>query len=120
MNQNNGERNGALAIIGCCIAIFWPGALTFGFPGVMASLWQEMFHVGSGATGSTIFFMLSAVGIFMFLAGRWQERYGIRRMIILGILLTSIGCILAAFANSITMVYAPNCLRLPDSQLLLV
>jgi OFA family oxalate/formate antiporter-like MFS transporter len=42
----------------------------------------------------------------MFLAGRWQERYGIRRMIILGILLTSIGCILAAFANSIAMVYA--------------
>ncbi|HQN31537.1 MAG TPA: MFS transporter, partial [Methanothrix soehngenii] len=106
MNQNNGERNGALAIIGCCIAIFWPGALTFGFPGVMASLWQEMFHVGSGATGATIFFMLSAVGIFMFLAGRWQERYGIRRMIILGILLTTIGCILAAFANSIAMVYA--------------
>ncbi|HOG98316.1 MAG TPA: MFS transporter, partial [Methanothrix soehngenii] len=67
MNQNNGERNGYLVIIGCCIAIFWPGALTFGFPGVMASLWQEMFHVGSGATGSTIFFMLSAVGIFMFL-----------------------------------------------------
>ena len=28
MNQNNGERDGALAIIGCCIAIFWPGALT--------------------------------------------------------------------------------------------
>ncbi len=106
MNQNNGEKNRALAIIGCCIAVFWPGALTFGFPGVMASLWQEMFHVGSGATGATIFFMLSAVGIFMFLAGRWQERYGIRRMIILGILLTSIGCILAAFADSITMVYA--------------
>ena len=103
MNQNNGERNGALAIIGCCIAIFWPGALTFGFPGVMASLWQEMFHVGSGATGATIFFMLSAVGIFMFLAGRWQERYGIRRMIILGILLTSIGCILAGWRSASPM-----------------
>ena len=98
--------NGALAIIGCCIAIFWPGALTFGFPGVMASLWQDMFHVGSGATGAVIFFMLAAVGINMFLVGRWQERYGIRRMIILGILLTACGSILAAYARSIVMVYA--------------
>ena len=98
--------NGALAKIGCCIAIFWPGALTFGFPGVMASLWQDMFHVGSGATGAVIFFMLAAVGINMFLVGRWQERYGIRRMIILGILLTACGSILAAYARSIVMVYA--------------
>ena len=102
----NGKRNGALAIIGCCIAIFWPGALTFGFPGVMASLWQDMFDVGSGATGAAIFFMLAAVGINMFLVGRWQERYGIRRMIILGILLTACGSILAAYARSIVMVYA--------------
>ena len=104
--NENGKRNGALAIIGCCIAIFWPGALTFGFPGVMASLWQDMFHVGSGATGAAIFFMLAAVGINMFLVGRWQERYGIRRMIILGILLTACGSILAAYARSIVMVYA--------------
>ncbi len=104
--NGNGKRNGALAIIGCCIAIFWPGALTFGFPGVMASLWQDMFHVGSGATGAAIFFMLAAVGINMFLVGRWQERYGIRRMIILGILLTACGSILAAYARSIVMVYA--------------
>lgn len=106
MNRFNGERNGALAIIGCSIAIFWPGALTFGFPGVMVSVWQDMFHVGSGATGAAIFFMLAAVGINMFLVGRWQERYGIRRMIILGILLTASGCILVAYARSIIMVYA--------------
>ncbi len=28
---------------------------------------------GRAATGITIFFMLAAVGIFMFLVGRWQE-----------------------------------------------
>ena len=72
----------------------------------MASLWQDMFDVGSGATGAAIFFMLAAVGINMFLVGRWQERYGIRRMIILGILLTACGSILAAYARSIVMVYA--------------
>jgi OFA family oxalate/formate antiporter-like MFS transporter len=95
-----------LAVLGSCIAIFWPGALTFGFPGVMAPIWQEMFHVGRTATGITIFFMLAAVGVFMFLVGRWQERYGTRKMIILGIILTSCSSVVAAYATSIYMVYA--------------
>ncbi len=42
-----GKHTALLAVIGSCIAIFWPGALTFGFPGVMAPIWQEMFHVGT-------------------------------------------------------------------------
>lgn len=95
-----------LAVIGSCIAIFWPGALTFGFPGVMAPIWQEMFHAGRAATGITIFFMLAAVGIFMFLVGRWQEHYGTRKMIILGIILTACSSVVAAYATSIYMVYA--------------
>jgi OFA family oxalate/formate antiporter-like MFS transporter len=95
-----------LAVLGSCIAIFWPGALTFGFPGVMAPIWQEMFHVGRTATGITIFFMLAAVGVFMFLVGRWQEHYGTRKMIILGIILTSCSSVVAAYATSIYMVYA--------------
>lgn len=95
-----------LAVLGSCIAIFWPGALTFGFPGVMAPIWQEMFHVGRAATGMTIFFMLAAVGVFMFLVGRWQERYGTRKMITLGIILTACSSVIAAYATSIYMVYA--------------
>jgi OFA family oxalate/formate antiporter-like MFS transporter len=95
-----------LAVLGSCIAIFWPGALTFGFPGVMAPLWQEMFHVGNAATGLTIFFMLAAVGAFMFLVGRWQERYGIRAMITLGVILTALASLLVASATSIYTVYA--------------
>ncbi|HUS74422.1 MAG TPA: MFS transporter [Methanothrix sp.] len=95
-----------LAVLGSCIAIFWPGALTFGFPGVMAPIWQEMFHVGNAATGLTIFFMLAAVGAFMFLVGRWQERYGIRRMIALGVILTALASIVASQASSIYTVYA--------------
>jgi len=88
------------------VAIFWPGALTFGFPGVMAPAWQEMFHVGRAATGLVIFFMLAAVGAFMFLAGRWQEQYGPRKMIILGIAFTAFSSVVAAYASSIYMVYA--------------
>lgn len=106
MIQFSRTRTAPLAVIGSCVAIFWPGALTFGFPGVMAPIWQEMFHVGRAATGLTIFFMLAAVGVFMFLVGRWQEHYGTRRMIILGIVLTAFGSVVAAYATSIYMVYA--------------
>ena len=101
-----GKRTALLAVLGSCIAIFWPGALTFGFPGVMAPIWQEMFHAGRAATGLTIFFMLAAVGVFMFLVGRWQEHYGTRKMIILGIILTACSSVVAAYATSIYMVYA--------------
>lgn len=106
MIQSQRNRTAALAVLGSCIAIFWPGALTFGFPGVMAPIWQEMFHVGRAATGMTIFFMLAAVGVFMFLVGRWQERYGTRKMITLGIVLTACSSVIAAYATSIYMVYA--------------
>jgi OFA family oxalate/formate antiporter-like MFS transporter len=94
-----------LAVLGSCIAIFWPGALTFGFPGVMAPLWQDMFHVGRAATGLTIFFMLAAVGAFMFLVGRWQERWGLRRMITLGVILTALASLVVSQASSIYTVY---------------
>lgn len=102
----SGNRDGVWAVLGTCLAIFWPGALTFGFPGVMAPIWQEMFQVGRAATGFTIFFMLSAVGAFMFLAGRWQERYGIRCLLTVGTLISACSALVAAYASSIYMVYA--------------
>lgn len=100
------NARGVLAILGCSVAIFWPGALTFGFPGVMAPVWQEMFSAGRGTIGNTIFFMLAAVGIFMFLVGRWQERYGTRAMIAIGTVICSFSVLLAAYASSILMIYA--------------
>ena len=102
----SGNMKAILAVLGSSVAIFWPGALTFGFPGVMAPVWQEMFHVGRGATGVTIFFMLAAVGVFMFLVGHWQERYGTRKMITLGIIITSFASVVVAYASSIYAVYA--------------
>lgn len=102
----SGNAKGVMAVLGCSVAIFWPGALNFGFPGVMAPVWQEMFHVGRGATGNAIFFLLAAVGVFMFLVGRWQERYGTRMMIAIGIILCSLSILIVAYASSILMVYA--------------
>ena len=100
------DKKALLAVLGSCIAIFWPGALTFGFPGVMAPLWQEMFQVGHAATGLTIFFMLAAVGAFMFLVGRWQERWGLRRMMAIGVILTAFASLVVSQATSIYTVYA--------------
>jgi len=71
----------------------------------MAPIWQEMFHVGRAATGLTIFFMLAAVGAFMFLVGRWQERWGLRRMIVLGVILTAFASLVVSGAGSIYTVY---------------
>jgi OFA family oxalate/formate antiporter-like MFS transporter len=72
------KSRGSFTVIGSALCIFWPGALTFGYPGVMASYWQGVFHVGRGAIGNILFFVLFAVGLFMFFVGRWQERFGIK------------------------------------------
>lgn len=72
----------------------------------MAPIWLEMFHVGRAATGLTIFFMLAAVGAFMFLVGRWQERWGLRRMMVLGVILTAFASLVVSQAGSIYTVYA--------------
>ncbi len=95
-----------MAVIGSSAAIFWPGAFIFGYPGVMGPLWQQRFGVGQGAIGNTLFFVLVAVGFFMFLVGRWQERWGTRRMILSGAVLFGCNQFLVAFADHLWMIYA--------------
>ena len=46
MESEERDNKGILAVIGSSMAIFWPGALIFGFPGVMAPYWMKTFHVG--------------------------------------------------------------------------
>ena len=99
------DNLGLRALIGSSAAILWPGALTFGFPGVMAPHWQEMFHVGKGAIGNTLFFMLAALGVFMFFVGRWQERFGIRRMMTIGSVLFGANILIITFATNLPMLY---------------
>jgi OFA family oxalate/formate antiporter-like MFS transporter len=36
MKSKERDNKGILAVIGSSMAIFWPGAFIFGFPGVMA------------------------------------------------------------------------------------
>jgi len=87
------------------MAIFWPGALIFGFPGVMAPYWMKTFHAGRGAIGNILFFILAAVGIFMFLVGRWQERFGIRKMITAGAVICGLSVLIIAYASNLFMLY---------------
>jgi OFA family oxalate/formate antiporter-like MFS transporter len=99
------QKSGILALVGSSIAIFWAGAFVFGFPGVMAPYWKSAFHVGQGALGNIIFFVLAAVGILMFFVGHWQEKLGIRRMITIGATICGLDVLLIAFASNLYVVY---------------
>ena len=99
------RRRGKVAVLASCVAIFWPGAFIFSFPGVMGPHWQQMLGVSRGAAGRTLFFVLAAVGVFMFITGRWQEKIGPSRLAALGALLCGGSTILVGYAESIAWVY---------------
>lgn len=89
----------------CCAAIFWPGTLIFGFPGVMNPHWQAAFGVGRAETGRILFFVLAAVGVFMFIVGRLQERFGPSRMFAAGAILCAAATCWEPRAASIGGIY---------------
>lgn len=89
-------KGGMQAVIGGAAAIFWPGALVFGFPGVMGPQWARMLGVGPGSIGACLFFVLAGAGTMMFVVGKLQSRLGIRRMIVTGILLSGLSTLLVA------------------------
>lgn len=53
-----------------------------------------------------MFFLLIAVGAFMFLAGRLQMRLGVRRLMIMGGIVSTADMFLAAWAPSMAWIYA--------------
>ncbi len=99
------QRRPLAALIASCAAIFWPGAFAFGLPGVMAPHWQQAFGVGRGAVGAVMFFLLAGVGCFMFLAGRWQLRLGVPKVVAAGSALTGLSALILAYAPSMAWVY---------------
>jgi len=105
MDSANRNPKGIGAVIGSSLAIFWPGALIFGFPGVMAPYWMKTFQVGRGAIGNILFFVLVAVGIFMFLVGRWQEKFGIRRMITAGVIICGLSLFILIYTSNLYVLY---------------
>jgi len=98
-------NNKKLILVFGCLTIFFPGAIVFGFPGVMAAEWQSMFNVNKEQIGQIMFFMLSGTGFSMYLAGRLQTKMPGRVLVFTGNIGCALGMILVGHASSMTDVY---------------
>ena len=83
-------------VAACSTAVFWPGTLVFGFPGVMSNHWQTVFNVGPADIGRVLFFIVAAAGIFMFLCGSLLERFKPEWLMASGTVVCS-GCTILLF-----------------------
>jgi OFA family oxalate/formate antiporter-like MFS transporter len=101
-----GKPGRAFILMSCACAIFWPGAFIFGFPGVMRQHWQQAFNVGGTEIGQTVFFVLAGATCFMYLCGRWQEKYGPAKLAALGAVLCGSSAIWLGRAGNMNAVYA--------------
>ncbi len=88
-----------------CMAIFFPGAFVFGFPGVMASEWQTMFQANKAQIGRLMFFILAGTGAAMYLAGKLQEKFAYHQVIFTGSLVCSVATFFVGHAASMNQVY---------------
>jgi OFA family oxalate/formate antiporter-like MFS transporter len=93
-------------LVACAIAVFCPGAFIFGYPGIMRHHWQQAFSVGASEIGQTIFFILIGATCFMYLCGRWQEKYGPRILTALGAAATGGSVIWLGRVESMAAVHA--------------
>jgi OFA family oxalate/formate antiporter-like MFS transporter len=86
-------------------AIFWPGAFIFGVPGVMRQYWQQTFVADGSGVGRTIFFILIGATSFMYLCGRWQEKYGPGRLAAVGAVICGSSAIWLSTADGMPAVH---------------
>lgn len=91
-----------IVLAACACAIFWPGAFIFGLPGVLRQYWQQVFNTGSGAVGSTVFFILIGATCFMYLCGRLQEKYSPGKLVFIGVLMCGGSGIWLSHAGNMT------------------
>ena len=99
------NRKGVMSVICCSLAVWWSGAIAFGYPGVMAPYWQQTFGVGAAATGSVVTFMLLALAICMFISGKVNAKYGMRVCVLLGLIFSVIAMVILRMAKNIQTVY---------------
>lgn len=78
------ETSRTAILVACAGAIFWPGSFIFGLPGVLRHHWQQVFGAGDGTVGGTVFFIIAGATSFMYLCGRWQEKFGPGRLAAIG------------------------------------
>jgi len=96
---------GAANVIMCCGIVFLPGSLIFSFPGVKGRRLRGAFDVGRATIGPILFFVLAAVGLFMFLVGRLLEKIGPKWLAVMGSLLCAASVTMVGYAASMKMVY---------------
>ena len=89
-------------LMACACAIFWPGSFIFALPGVLRQYWQQEFAAGGGAVGGTVLFILAGATCFMYLCGRWQEKYGPRRLASIGAVMSGGSVIWLSRADGMT------------------
>jgi OFA family oxalate/formate antiporter-like MFS transporter len=99
------NRMAPVMLVSCCLAVFFPGALVFGFPGVLGPHWQATFEVGRADIGQILFYVLAGAGLFMFLTGRLLARIGPGRAVLISALLGGTAVILVGRATGIGWVY---------------
>lgn len=92
-------------LMACAAAIFYPGSFIFGLPGVLRQYWQQIFNAGGGAVGGTVFFILTGATCFMYLCGRWQEKYGPGRLAVVGAVMCGGSSFWLSQAGNMTAVY---------------
>jgi len=94
-------------ILACgCLTIFFPGSFVFGFPGVMAAQWQQLFNMDGSQVGRSMFFLLAGTGFSMYLSGKLQEMIAPHWIIFTGSLFCALSIGLVGMATSIFHVYA--------------
>ena len=98
------KRFRSFILIACAFAIFWPGAFIFALPGVLRQHWQQAFAADGSQVGRTIFFILTGATCFMYLCGRWQERYGPGRLAAVGAVICGSSVIWLSRAADMTAV----------------
>lgn len=88
-----------------CVALFFPGAFVFGYPGVMAGYWQTQFAVNKAQIGRLMFFILAGTGFSMYLAGKLQEKIAFHKLIFTGSMVCGAAMMFAGRAQSIQQIY---------------
>ncbi|MDD7384374.1 MAG: MFS transporter [Actinomycetaceae bacterium] len=99
------ERYARNAVIGSALSTFWSGALIFGYPGVMKSIWAQKFNATPGQLGWIMTFVVLSLGIFTFFAGKWHMKLGTRRSYIVGTAILVVCMLIVIYSPNVWLLY---------------
>lgn len=93
------------ALLASCVAQFWNGSFAFGLAGVMAPYWQNTFGVSRGAVSQIPLWVMLALGLLMYVSGKWQGIIGYGRMVAIGTVIMGLSTMALGFYQSIGGIY---------------